>query len=85
MNLHFWTVEDTKMARELGIDTSKTDGDIYVIRETQTAFNKSKPTITIFDYPFSTELIAPHSLPAKDVKDRLYKLAYNAPVIIRSQ
>lgn len=69
----------------MGIDTTKTDGDIYVLRETKTLYNTQKPTVTIFDYPFTSELLASHSLSAKEVKDKLYKLAYLSPVIIRSQ
>ena len=83
----FWMVEDKELADKLKIDTER-QGDVYLVREAKTPFNKQEGEIDISGYQSSTEKF----LTAEQMKENLEesyaslaKLALNAPVVIHDQ
>ena len=51
-HLKFWVLQDPKLAEQLGI---KTQGDLYMLRQTQTPYHTAKPNVSVCDYPFTSE------------------------------
>ena len=83
----FWMLEDKELANKLKIDTER-QGDVYLVREAETPFNKQGGDVDISGYSFSSEKF----LTAEQMRDNLEesyanlaKLALNAPVVIHDQ
>ncbi len=49
-NYKFWLLEDPVVAKTLGIDTERVTGDIYVVRQADSPFNRSKASADIFGF-----------------------------------
>lgn len=85
-HLKYWIVEDEALARSIRINTQK-PGDIYVLREAETAFNSDKPNVTICDYGYTSECVleaeAVEANPEQSITE-IYKLLFDAPVIVHN-
>jgi hypothetical protein len=55
IHLKYWVCDDAKIAKQLGLTT---EGDLYILRQTQTPFCDKPPNISICDYPYTVEKIA---------------------------
>jgi len=57
-NYKFWLLEDAEIAKRLGIETEEgATGDIYIVRQCGTPFNKASPRTNVFGFEFSSERI----------------------------
>ena len=84
----FWLLEDSVVAQTLGIDTTRPTGDIYVVREANTHFNKARGTASIFGFHFSSERLMTGdevvASPDEAIK-KLQELSFNAPMICHDE
>jgi len=83
-HLKFWMCDDEKLAKGLGIDTSKS-GDIYLLREAETALNQSKKNTEVAGYPFTSSMILSHEEIQENVEKSFREIlnyAINVPIII---
>ena len=80
----FWMLEDKELATKLNIDTAK-QGDIYLIRETDTPYNTTPANVDITGYQFSSEKFLTAEQMKEDLEGSyatLAKLALNAPIVV---
>ena len=88
-NYKFWLLEDAEIAQKLNIDTSEgANGDIYVVRQAGTPFNRAKPCMDVFGFQFSSERIITgkqaQANPDEAVK-RLQELSFDAPMMVHDE
>ena len=84
----FWLLEDPVVAKTLGIDTSSSTGDIYVVREANPVFNSDKATADIFGFKFSSRrLMTADEVQANpdETLKLLQELSFNAPMIAHNE
>lgn len=87
-NYKFWLVEDPVVAKTLGIESESVTGDVYVVRQADSAFNKSKPSANIFGFHFSSELLmkgAQVQANPDEVVKKLQELSFNAPMVVHDE
>lgn len=84
----FWVIQDPDVAKNLGVSTEDSTGDIYVVREVNPIFNSTQATTRAFGYDFSTSLV----MKAADVQanpdeglKKLQELSFNAPIIVHDE
>lgn len=84
----FWLLEDPEIAKVLGIPTERPTGDIYVVRQAGTPFNKAKACCNIFGFQFSSELLMRgdevQSNPDEVIK-KLQEMSFNAPMVVHDE
>ena len=84
-NYRYWLVDDKEIAAKLQIDTTK-PGQVYLIREAQTAFNNKEGNVNIHGFDFSSErLLTREQISEKEDECRisLAKITLNAPIVVK--
>ena len=57
-NVHYWMIEDTALAEQLGMSTSEEDvGDVYVLRKDSVYTDGKKPNLQLDGYPYISEKV----------------------------
>ena len=75
------------MAEKLKIDTTQ-PGDVYLVREAETAFNPTRGTVDIQGYSYSSERALTKKQVREDeelAKGTLSKLVLDSPIVIKNQ
>lgn len=82
----YWVIEDEKLAKELGINTSG-HGDIYCLREAETPFNPKKPNISVSDFPFTSEKLLKYEDVEANIDQswvKIQQLIFESPIIVHN-
>ena len=88
-NYKFWLLEDSEIAKRLGIETQEgATGDIYIVRQAGTPFNKAKACCNVFGFQFSSEKVITgqevQANPDEGIK-RLQELSFDAPMVVHDE
>ena len=57
-NVHYWMIEDTALAENLGMSTSEENvGDVYVLRKDSVYTDGKKSNLQLDGYPYISEKV----------------------------